>query len=210
MRVPAVIIAGLISIAVTRSALATPKATFLPQSCLLSIEVDGRVVYRGKPRCKNKPTAVEVPVPPARAVRVRTRSASFYANGGIWAVHDDELLMPIAAQRYTIGEGYALFEGGTSPSMQGTHCVKFTSANPRYTSWLAWHFADRDGPFAMGDSHAIGHDLNERGVVVLDDKPARDDRRAHYVRLVPGTYQFHVDRRGRISLSYDPVDRCAQ
>jgi hypothetical protein len=178
--------------------------TLLPEPCVLTIELDGRVVYRGRPRCKNAPRSIVVPVPPAGAARLRTTAAAFYANGGLWTVHDDELWVPLLPRKYVVGEGYAMFEGVSAPAMQGTHCVSVTSASPRYLAWRA----HRDGPHSMGEVRAIGGEHDGRHLGIVGDDPGSAPF-TRYLRLVPGTYAFHVDRRGVITMRHDPVDRCA-
>jgi hypothetical protein len=178
--------------------------TLLPEPCVLTIEIDGRIVYRGKPRCKNAPRMIEVPVPRARAARIRTTSAAFYANGGLWTVHDDELWAPLVPRRYVVGEGYVIFEGASAPTMQGTHCVVVTSSSPRYRAWRA----HRDGPHPIGHAQSLGGEHNERYLGVITEQEPGRNLHTRYLRLVPGTYAFHVDARGAITLRYDAVDRC--
>ncbi|HEY5928138.1 MAG TPA: hypothetical protein VIV11_40905, partial [Kofleriaceae bacterium] len=67
----------------------TRFATFVVDRCLLELALDGRVIYRGKPRCRNQESTLPIRIPPSRAALLRKSWHAHYANGGVWAEHDD-------------------------------------------------------------------------------------------------------------------------
>jgi hypothetical protein len=180
-------------------------ATLVPEKCLLSIEVGARIVYRGKPHCQNQPSEIVVAIPPSQAVRLRTMNAAFYANGSMWVEHEDELWIPlVAGKRYTVGEGYAVL--GDAPPFAGKHCVIVTTARgARFDEWSVEHYGKTFGPFEVTTAATVGGEHARHRLSVAS---ARTEVMITYAKLLPGSYQFFVDRRGRISLAYIETDFC--
>ena len=192
----------------TRGAAADSHATIVIDKCMLSVAIDHRVIYRGKPHCKNEPRELDVKVPKSRGVHVRTVNAAYYANGGIWADHDDEFLIPlVAGKRYEIGEGYAVISGETPK--KDKHCVGVSRARgSRIEAWNVSHFGEREGPFELTTPSHVGGE-HARHELFVHGGERQSEKVITYYRLFTGTYRFHVTRAGRVSLSFTDADLCA-
>jgi len=194
----------------TRVAAADSHATLVIDKCMLSVEIDRRVVYRGKPMCQNKPRELEIKVPKSRGVHVRTNNAAHYANGGLWVEHDDEFLMPlVAGNRYEIGEGFAYFDHG-GPQPKGKHCVGVSrDRGAKFDAWRVSYYGTRDDFFDFTTPSYVGGEHARHELFVSSSVKEHDGKLVEYYRLHAGTYRFHVARGGRISLSFTDADLCA-
>jgi hypothetical protein len=193
----------------TRLAAADSHATLVIDKCMLSVQIDNRVIYRGKPKCKNEPRELDIKVPRSRGVHVRTNAHLFYASAGFWAEHDDAFLIPLTAnKRYEIGEGYAVIAGDTPPKVK--HCVEVSrDRGSKLDGWAVTHYGTREGPHDMTTRSVVGGEHPRHELHVSSDAKPADDKVVTYYRLQAGTYRFHVTRAGKVSLSFTDADMCA-
>ncbi|HEY5925134.1 MAG TPA: hypothetical protein VIV11_25805 [Kofleriaceae bacterium] len=174
-------------------------ATFVVDRCLLELALDGRVIYRGKPRCRNKESTLPIRIPPSRAALLRKSWHAHYANGGVWAEHDDEWWIPLASHRYRIWEfveveGQVIDDSTPEPD---PHHVTVTAKRGHEATWFVTHFGDKSDTYATGETAAIAGNFGGDHSLFVGKRPG-----IRYLRKFPGSYRFVVGR--RITMSYVP------